>query len=367
MPPHDTSGQGTPISIELEAALARALLAAWHDLNASRFRRALAPPVVNLIDGRSRLGQWRSQTRELAISRALVVEQPWGIVVEILKHEMAHQFVDEVMGVKDETAHGPTFSDLCERLGIDATACGMPAPGVGAGASDETVRRLSRVAKLLALAESPERHEAEAAMAAAQRLMLKYNLDARAGSSSGLPNGYGFRHLGRATGRTGEAERTIACLLEEHFFVEVIWVPVWRAREGRRGSVLEICGTPENLEMASYVYEFLTRSSDSLWRSYKKERGLDGDRERRAFIAGVMSGFQEKLARARVETRKEGLVWIRDADLHTFYRRRHPHIRMTRHLTSRGSGSHSDGKAAGRELVLHKPVTSGGGRRLLLR
>ena len=31
-------------------------------------------------------------------------------------------------------------------------------------------------------------------------------------------------------------------------------MPVWRADEGKRGTQLEICGTPENVELADYVH-----------------------------------------------------------------------------------------------------------------
>ena len=62
-------------------------------------------------------------------------------------------------------------------MGVDARASGVPD---AAPADAVEVKVVERIARLLALAESPNRHEAEAAMAAAQRLMLKHNLDAAA-------------------------------------------------------------------------------------------------------------------------------------------------------------------------------------------
>ena len=35
----------------------------------------------------------------------------------------------------------------------------------------------------------------------------------------------------------------LGAILGKHFFVEVIWVPVYRPLEQKRGSVLEVCGT----------------------------------------------------------------------------------------------------------------------------
>jgi len=77
------------------------------------------------------------------------------------------------------------------------------------------------------------------------------------------------------------------------------------------------------------------------------------------FLAGVMSGFRERLERDRKRNGAEGLVWKGDAELHAFFRGRHPHIRFTRRAASTASEAYSRGRAAGRELVLHRGVRSG--------
>jgi hypothetical protein len=352
------------LSAELEAALVGALADAWRTLNETYFKGALRSPAIALIDGASRLGEWRAGTRTLALQRALVVDRPWGIVVEVLKHEVAHQYVSEALGEPDPTPHGPAFRAICERLGIDARASGLPAAAAGDAPGADQARVLGRIAKLLALAASQNRHEAEAAMARAQELMLKHNLEAP--PSRG---GYGFRHLGAPTGRVGEPERILANLLGDHFFVEVIWVPVWRPREGKRGSVLEVAGSPVNLEMAEYVYEFLRRTADRLWLEYRRDRGLGSNRDRLSFLAGVMAGFRDKLAAQAEASAQAGLVWVGDADLRRYHRRRHPYVRWTRHAGAARTEAHQDGRAAGQSIVLHRPVESRGadrsGRRLL--
>jgi hypothetical protein len=342
----------------LAAALVRELARTWADLNATFFRRRLRPPAIELSDATTRLGRWVPGVRTIEIARSLVLDKPWGVVVEVLKHEMAHQYVHEVENVVGEAAHGPAFRALCDRLGIDGSATGLPADAGDPGS--ESARVLERIRKLLALADSPNANEAEAAMAAAQRLMLKYNLDAAAArGDAGV--GYAFRHLGQPSGRTGEHERLVAAILAEHFFVEVIWVPVYRPLEGRHGSVLEICGTTENLEMASYVHAYLLHAAERLWREHKRARGIRGDRDRRTYLAGVMAGFLEKLRAQRKQSRAEGLVWVRDADLEGFYRRRHPRIQHVRTRGPRRTEAHAHGREAGRSLEIHRPVGGGSG------
>jgi len=328
--------------------LVRELAMEWRHVNASHFKDALVAPAIALVASRAHLGRWHGATRTLEISRPMVLAHPWGAVVEVLKHEMAHQYVDEVLRARDEAAHGKAFRDVCARFGVDASAAGLPD---ARPADDPRARVIERVARLLALAESPNVHEAEAAMAAAQRLMLKYNVELAAGARA-----YAFRQLGDPSGRVGEDERVLAAILAKHFFVEVIWVPAYRVREGKRGSVLEICGTTENLAMAEYAHAFLRHTARELWEEHKKKTGSRSNRDRRTFLAGVMTGFADKLARQAQKSASEGLVWVGDADLHRFYRARHPHIRNVRYGGQRRTEAFASGKEAGKRIVLTKPI-----------
>lgn len=325
---------------------------------------------------------WQAATRTLSLAEDLVMSRPWGVVLEVLKHEMAHQYVHEIVsprggprggqgpdGSNDchETAHGPAFQAVCARLGIDATASGLPEPppGEGDGAASTETKLLQRVARLLALAESSNVHEAEAAMQEAQRLLLKHNLSARAARDAregrdardgGRARGYSFRHLGPVRARVDESARLVAMILGRHFFVEAIWVQSYDALAGRRGSVLEVCGSVENLELASYVHDFLHAAGERLWLEHKQRTGLRLDRDRRTYIAGVMLGFAERLAVQEKAQRTEGLVWCGDADLDVFFRRRHPHVRRVYQKGQPRTEARQEGQRAGRELVLHRPL-----------
>jgi hypothetical protein len=362
MPDRDAAER---LSAELEAALVRELYAEYEHLNWCLFKRALRVPQIELSTTDKRLGRWVPEQRVIEISRSLAVTRSWGVVVEVLKHEMAHQYVHEVLRQTSETSHGPVFRDVCARLGVDGRATGLPDAGADAR-TDEEARLLERVARLLALAGSSNANEAQAAMSAAQRLMLKYNLDV---AKAAGPRGYSFRHVGKPSGRVTEGERLLAAILAEHFFVEVIWIPIYRALEGKRGRVLEVCGTPANLEMAEYVHDYLLRTSEDLWRDHKRARALRSNRDRRAYVAGVMMGFLEKLRSERKRSREQGLVWVGDADLGRFYRQRHPHISHSRHEGQRRNEAHAHGREAGKKIVIHRPVERGpsGAGRLLPR
>jgi len=344
----------TGLSAELDAALLRELRSSYQDLNASHFKHALRPAAIRLSENAARLGQWDAPRRIIEMSRPLLVSQPWGTVLEVLKHEMAHQYVHEVLGRTGEPSHGPAFRDVCERLGIDARASGMPETSKSEAQPDH-LKILERVSQLLALAQSSNANEAQAATSVAQKLMLKYNLEATA---LGSRRGYHFRHLGEPSGRITESERLLSIILGDHFFVEVIWVPVYRPLEQKRGQMLEICGTAANIEMAAYVHAFLTRSAERLWVEHKRAERIEGNRDRRTYLAGVMEGFREKLEAEGKKHREEGLVWVGDADLEAYYRKRHPHIRHTRHSGYQRTEAHVAGRSAGRRLVLHRGMTT---------
>lgn len=348
------------LTAELEAQALRALAEEWVRLDWALFGGRLRRPSFAFADGRSELGRWVRGHRRIEVARHLLVEAGWGVLVEVLKHEMVHQYVDEVLGLVDESAHGPAFRKAAAERAIDGAAAGMPR---ARGEAQAPI--LERVAKLLALAASANEHEAQAAASAAQRLMLRYNLERVA---SREPSACTFRHLGRATGRTTEAENLLARILGDHFFVDVIWVPVWRPLEGKRGSVLEICGRLENVELAEHVHGFLLATAERLWQEHRRGRGIRGNRDRRAFLAGVMTGFRSRLEAQAREQARAGLVWVGDAEVDRVYRARHPRVRSARVASTAGTAAHAEGAAAGRNIVLHHAVraeASAGAPRLL--
>jgi hypothetical protein len=342
------------LSAKLEAALLRELLAQYALLCDVYFRQRLRLPQIVLVPSRARLGRWIEATRTVEISRPLVLEQPWGVVVEVLKHEMAHQYVSEGLGERTETAHGPRFRAVCERLGIDGAAAGMPhAKADPTGVDPHKGKVAERIARLLALAASSNANEAEAAMAAAQKLLLKHNIELREARAA---QGYTWMHLGTPTGRTTEAQRVLSMILCKHFFVETIWVPVYRPLEGKRGSVLEVTGTPENLEIAEYVHGYLVDTAERLWCEHKADQGIRSDRDRRTFLAGVMSGMRDKLARETKRSAEAGLVWVADGDLERWFRRRHPHVRHVRYAGQQRTEAYTHGREAGEKIVIHRGI-----------
>jgi hypothetical protein len=338
------------LNAKLEAALLRELAETWRELNGNHFRGQLRAPAFSLSTAIARLGQWDPRTRAISIHRGMILEQPWALVREVLKHEMAHQFVHEVLQRLDEPAHGPVFAAVCRDLGIDARAHGLPALPAEGGEGSPILRRITR---LLALAGSANLHEAELAMSTAQKLMLKHNLEVAVAAAA---EGYAFLQLGTPSQRVEGAEHILAGLLGRHFFVDPIWVPAYDVARGKSGRVLELVGTPSNLEVARYVHGFLLETAERLWREHQRQHGIAKNTERRRFQVGVMTGFDEKLSAAARDHRREGLIWVGDPRLEAYLKQRYPRRRSGTGVGVRPTQAYEQGRQAGRKIVLHKPV-----------
>lgn len=358
LPPSSSS-----LSAQLETLLLVAISNLWRETNEERFQGRLRPPVFSFMDSSRRLGSWCPATRSLCINRTMALDYAWRFTQETLLHEMAHQYVSEIAKVQ-EAPHGPVFAQTCLKLGISPAASGSLDPSEPSGLrdqDDQSLKVIHKVKRLLALAQSPNRNEAENAAAMARSLMLKYNLEQSEARNEANGN-YGYLHLGSPSRRIHEHQQRIASILANFFFVEVVLVPVYVPALGKYARVIEISGRRANLEMASYVHDFLLASATRLWDRHYIEAKLSSRRPRLTFMAGVMAGFYKRLASQDQDLGTEGLVAVQDPELLAYVARRHPRTQSTRSTGRRRTAEFEAGQKAGKEIVLNKPVQDKGSR-----
>jgi hypothetical protein len=340
------------IKPELEQLLLHALMQEWRSIAWQYFHPYLKAPQLDLSDASSFLGRWEAKTRRITLARSLIYQQPWSVVREVLKHEIVHQYLEEILHIQ-ESPHGPSFQRLCARIGADPNPTGIPK------ASQEENRILQRIHKLLALAGSPERHEAQAAAVAAQKLLLQYNLSLQNPS-------YSHRIVGPWRKRRDRWELVLAGILTGHFFVEAIWLSSYSIKESNWGSELELTGTHSNLEISAYVWDFLVHAAEAEWSRYRAARGI-GNKDRRSFLTGVMHGFRTKLEEQGRKNQQEGLILAKDVGLLDWYHRRHPKIQTRTSSGFDPNAAYQQGVETGKNVVLNKGVseaTSNRGRLL---
>jgi hypothetical protein len=353
----------TPIETALERRMLHGLslewdIAMWHLEPAVRER--LLKPGFSLRDMERRLGTWSLNRNEISLSRQFVKSHPWAAVREVLHHEMAHQIADEVFGGQEETAHGSLFKEACRYLRIDSAATanylGLHDSPIGGQDSCED-RVLARIRKLLALAKSQNAHEAEAAMLKAHELIAKYHVDLFLLETK---RSYVSRLVSTPELRHTREKYQLSSLLQEFYFVQGIWVPVYVIEKGKMGRALEISGTAQDVDLAAYVYDFVIGFINSQWRIYSRNNASRGQRKI-DFAIGVLAGFRGKLDLQKkhlVQTESTyALIEREDPRLVTYMAYKHPRTTRVHHRPMmQDSKILADGIEIGRKLVVFKGI-----------
>jgi hypothetical protein len=266
------------------------------------YRLALRPPLLAISAAAKEYGSWCPETRQLSLSRRLIVGYPWSVTVQVLKHEMAHQLCSEQY--RDSGApHGELFQRACDRLGVlpEFRRAGALLPAnlamVSGGPLSEPGRRcIARVKKLLALAESANEHEAALALQKAKQLIVSHQLS---GIDGVADEAYSCAMINHRSKRIARYQRHICSLLGEFFLVRPVLVNLFQPDTGEHCRVIQIFGSKAQVAVAEYCYVFLENRLAVLWE--ERRRHLDGParRARNSYYLGILGGFREKLAQQR--------------------------------------------------------------------
>ena len=154
----------------MHAAWLSQLIREYRDI-CYQYRITLELPILTISRSRRQLGSWSAQERVLSLSHFLISEHPWPLVLQVLKHEMAHQICSE-QHHRDDAGHGPLFREACNRLGLDSSfhhaGADVHASFIVADRGSTTTEPgrqvIAKVRKLLALGKSENEHEAALAM-----------------------------------------------------------------------------------------------------------------------------------------------------------------------------------------------------------
>jgi len=323
-------------------------------------KRKIGRPLFSLADMQKQLGVWSASKNEISISRALVMNYPWDTVREVLRHEMAHQYAEQELGINGEPPHGPAFQKACGLLRADPGASRKIKSFYRRTPSqlETTDKILIRVKKLMALAESVNRHEAEAAMAKAHELIARYNIDLL---THAQPRNFISVFAGQPALRHLRDDYHLANLLQAFYFVQGLWVSAFVIAKNKMGRVLEISGTHSNVDIALYVYDFVRQFIDTQWSVYNCSRKLNCHR-RTDFAVGIIEGFYDKLKteqhRRLACDEKFALVEAGDPLLEQYMSYRYPYTRsFRRNGCSQDNRVLADGMQVGRRLVIAKGIT----------
>ncbi len=351
------------IQEDLERQLLHGLACEWENalwVLPDEKRRLMRPPLFSLRKLKSRLGYWSRQRNEIVISRNFILNYPWDDVRDVLCHEMAHQYTDQVMKSSEHLPHGPDFIEACRQLRANPKASGHYSPlhdRLSQASLSDRDRVLLRVKKLMSLAGSSNRHEAEAAMTKAHELMHKYNLYLLEHNDQ---RNFISMFIGAPALRHFREEYHLANLLQQYYFVQGLWVSAYVLGKNKMGRVFEISGTPENVKIAAYVYDFVRNTIDSHWRQYNS-RGRFNRYRKTDFAVGLVEGFSNKLSRLHTTPspcdKTSALVSLQDPLLDAYIMHRYPRTKTFQRATSKQNDRiHKHGYTVGKDLVINKGI-----------
>lgn len=366
-----------PIQLELDSIWITQTYREYQEINWYH-KTSLKPVVIQIATISSFWGKWDPFFRTITINRKLIEDHSWDVVLEILKHEMAHQFVHERMNIHDETDHGSSFKEACRLLGVAhwATKSRAELPEIIPTMRDRVIskedeRLLERAEKLLSLARSTNEHEALLAMRRVRELYDRHNLTKLREAFDQTVMDSMF--LSQKRKKTSPVEAKILSLLNDHFKVRVIHSHLFDARTCEKHKAAEILGRRENILMAEFVYHFLFHQCASLWASHKQLTRCPGS-HRQSYQLGILSGFDEKLSRLHdgAESSPQAALDVNSKDLRAllkvernqlddFVTRRYP--RLSKKSWGRGrvnANAFESGQSAGRSLNLNRPMSSRG-------
>lgn len=356
--------KNTKVLEGLEQRILHGLSCEWDvalsDVNRDQ-RKQMIKPLFTLRDFKNRLGYWSSEKREIGLSRQFVMNHSWNDIREVLLHEMAHQFASDVSNVHHEPPHGRCFQNACRILRANPQAAGTYIPFsrlIFRETECESDKIRLRIQKLMALAQSSNLFEAEAAMIKAHELMAKYEVEQIVQK---VHRDYFSIFVGKPALRHFRENYSLAHLLIDYYFVKGIWIGAYVVEKGKMGSVLEISGTAQNLQIASYVFDFIHQFIESEWKIYNADGKLNRYRKT-DFSSGILSGFRLKLEKessvGRGISHTLSPVPIYDIQLKQYVETRFPRVKTFRR---KGGRCHydvvSDGTEIGKTLVIRKGIS----------
>jgi hypothetical protein len=153
----------------------------------------------------------------------------------------------------------------------------------------------------------------------------------------------------------------IASILNDHYFVRVIFSSTFHTSTCENTKTIELMGTKENILMSEYVFHFLQNTLDNLWIQYKELFGASG-KTRLSYQTGLLTGFREKLENISHQLQQKSpdeksLMKVFNHELENYVRTIFPKLTTRSH----GSGaveseSFLAGKQDGGSIVIHKGV-----------
>ena len=336
-----------------------------------KYKVEISKPTIEIFTTEKKLGQWVSKFKTIKIDLNLIRNYSWDIVINILKHEMAHQIVDEIFTCDDK--HGEIFTQACGMIGVpeEFRSASADIPNsvkriVEKRFDSDNAKMLEKVRKLFSLAKSPNENEALLSMKKAHELIEKHNIQR---IEQGDGSRYVYEIITHKKKRIESYQRRICSILLDFYFVDIVYPHLFDQVSCQTYKTFEILGTPENVRIAQHVYFFLINQLNIMWDNHKK--GLKSkNKNKRSYWLGLLKGFRKKLEKDKPENRKvekykttSAVVRVQDKNYIRFKKMRFPQLTYRSNTATIDLKTYQAGVNDGNKLVIHKGIEKRNGYR----
>ena len=308
--------------------------------------------IVVFTDSNS-LGYFDPHTHHIALNLKLIYQVKDSVLKDILRHEFAHYITSIENPAGDFAAHGPEYKAVCTRYGWDKSISKASMNIELANDSKEgdiaSEKIVKKIKSLLKLAESQNIHEAELATLKANQLLLKHNIQ-KLGTDSFNDETPIYSEQILVDKRRSAKLSSIYDIMK-HFLVSPIFI------YGKNQVALEVSGSKENIELASYVADFLNEELEKQW-DLVKSPTLKGARAKNSFFLGVAKGYDQKMndvLKNYTQEEKTSLVLIKN-QMQLSLKKIYKSVSHTRSGASLDSKAFSSGVSKGRELTINQAI-----------
>lgn len=241
---------------------------------------------IVIYNDRSMLGYFDSTFNELGFHERLMHVSTKQLH-NVIRHELAHYILFVENGHQLQP-HGPEFRAFCQRLGwgeevYSATLCLENEEKTSRAEESDIFRK---VQKLMALANSSNKNEAEQAMIKSQQLLLKHNIDSKYLGSDNEEKTVLKRIIKQ---KQKDAKMRAIAIILQTFFVSSVF------KRAKDYTYLEILGSIVNVQIAEYVADVLQEKLDTLWNQTKEVHELKGIIAKNSFFLGLARGYCDKI------------------------------------------------------------------------
>jgi len=219
---------------------------------------------------------------------------------------------------------------------------------------------IEKVKKLLSLAESSNENEAKLATIKANELIISHNLTMQEIND----NIDYIENIHEDFSRASLETKFIHQIINNHFFVEVIYFKSYNLVNGKYKSNTKVLfvGESSNVQIASYVADFLKIKFKELWNKNKKEFSWDVSCKQ-SYYAGLCYGLCDQLNKVKMKVENErGLVVVNDIKIKEFLSKKHGKLgQRGTDFSVRNTIVYSNGIDHGKEIKISRGINDKSG------